>query len=289
MSAQRWGLRGLALAAALATCGMMFGQDRLPLQPKQDSGASVTGAYEGWFQNPDGSYSLLLGYYNRNLDQAVDVPIGPDNSIEPGGPDQGQPTHFLPGRTWGIFAVKVPKDFGNKTLTWTITANGVKTQIPMSLAPLWVLEPFKDATGNTPAYVGFSADGPFVNGPIGQTETISGTVGTPLPIKIWVADDDYAPLVSSRIFPRRAPVTVDWSEYRGPAPVKFDNAKPAVEKIDLNSPPAGTKYDGTTATTVTFDQPGEYELNVQAYDSSGVGGNGFQCCWSNTKVKVSVK
>ena len=54
----------------------------------------MTGAFEGWFPNQDGTFSLLVGYYNRNLREAVDIPIGPNNTIEPGGPDQGQPTHF---------------------------------------------------------------------------------------------------------------------------------------------------------------------------------------------------
>ena len=42
--------------------------------------------------------------------QELDIPIGPNNRIEPGGPDMGQPTHFLPGRQWGMFTVPVPKD-----------------------------------------------------------------------------------------------------------------------------------------------------------------------------------
>ncbi len=66
-----------------------------------DAGASVTGAFEGWYKNADGTFSLLLGYYNRNRNQEVDLPVGPNNRIEPGGPDRGQPTHFLPGRGWG--------------------------------------------------------------------------------------------------------------------------------------------------------------------------------------------
>ena len=33
------------------------------------SGASVTGAFEGWFYNQDGSRSFLVGYYNRNSQQ----------------------------------------------------------------------------------------------------------------------------------------------------------------------------------------------------------------------------
>ena len=68
----------------------------LPLsQPIRERGSSVTGAYEGWYRNKDGSVSLLVGYFNRNTKQELDIPIGPNNRIEPGGPDQGQPTHFL--------------------------------------------------------------------------------------------------------------------------------------------------------------------------------------------------
>jgi hypothetical protein len=68
------------------------------MEPQHDSGQSVTGALEGWFPNRDGSFSILLGYYNRNLKEELDIPIGPDNRIEPGGPDRGQPTHFMPRR-----------------------------------------------------------------------------------------------------------------------------------------------------------------------------------------------
>jgi hypothetical protein len=50
-----------------------------------------------------------------------------------------------------------------------------------------------------------------------------------------------------------------------------------------------TLSDGKTATTVTFTAPGEYLLRVQANDISGEGGGGFQCCWTNAHVKVTVK
>src|ERR1051326_2343670 len=76
-----------------------------------ESGQSVTGAYEGWYPNADGTYSMLIGYFNRNSKETFDVPVGPNNRIEPGGPDQGQPTHFLPRRQWGVFTITVPKDF----------------------------------------------------------------------------------------------------------------------------------------------------------------------------------
>src|ERR1700678_3137320 len=122
MKAQQWRLECLVVLV-LAVCGSASGQE-LPLEPSHDSGQGVTGAFEGWFPNQDGTYSMLVGYFGRNLEQPIDVPIGPNNRIEPGGPDQGQPTHFLPGRGWGLFTVTVPKDFGDKRLTWTIVANG---------------------------------------------------------------------------------------------------------------------------------------------------------------------
>ncbi|HKA07275.1 MAG TPA: hypothetical protein VKD71_08465, partial [Gemmataceae bacterium] len=57
-------------------------------------GQVVTPTYEGWWPNDDGSFTLFFGYFNTNWQEELDVPIGPDNAIEPGGPDQGQPTHF---------------------------------------------------------------------------------------------------------------------------------------------------------------------------------------------------
>ena len=88
---------------------------QLPLDALKDSGQAIYPAFEGWYQNPDGSYNLLLGYFNRNQKQTLDIPVGPNNRVEPGGPDLGQPTHFTPRRGWGVFAIKVPKDFGQAT------------------------------------------------------------------------------------------------------------------------------------------------------------------------------
>jgi hypothetical protein len=88
------------------------------------SGQSVSPAYEGWWPNDDGSFTMFFGYMNSNWQQEFDIPVGPDNNIEPDGPDQGQPTHFFPRRNPFLFTIRVPKDFGSKELIWTITANG---------------------------------------------------------------------------------------------------------------------------------------------------------------------
>src|SRR5262249_36471774 len=178
----------LRVAILIASAALMWGQP-LPLEPAHQSGASVTGAFEGWFKNPDGSFSLLLGYYNRNRLQELDIPIGPDNRIEPGGPDRGQPTHFLPGRGWGMFAVNVPADFGEKRITWTLVANGKPTIIPAHLKPDYEISPFSEAAvGNTPPVLSFEEKGAAVQGPRGLTVERTTRLGNPLTLTVWVSD-----------------------------------------------------------------------------------------------------
>src|SRR6266851_3281728 len=164
----------LCVSAALTIAGSAFvrtGQmpSQRPMEPLRNSGQSITGAFEGWYQNQDGTFTMLVGYMNRNLKQTLDIPVGPHNRIEPDGPDRGQPTYFLPRRQWGVFTIAVPKDFGNNQLTWKIVANGKMTQVPASLDLLWELSPFRDATNNTPPFIAFSEQGPFVQGPRGQS------------------------------------------------------------------------------------------------------------------------
>src|SRR5262245_51437555 len=149
---------------------------QLPMEPILDSGASITGAFEGWYKNNDGSYSILVGYLNGNQKQVLDIHVRPDKHIDPGGPDQAPPTHFVPRRQWGVFTVNVPKDFGTKRLTWTITANGQTTSIPLHLDPLWVVEPFEDAgVGNTPPVVRFQQGGTAITGAPGRVEATCTT------------------------------------------------------------------------------------------------------------------
>jgi hypothetical protein len=277
------GRRAGWLAIALAAAAPAWAQ--LPLEPLHDSGQGVTPAYEGWFQNADGSFSILFGYYNRNQKQDLDIPIGPNNRIDPGGPDRGQPTHFLPGRQWGLFTITVAKDFGKNKLTWTLIVNGQTTGIPASLDPLWELAPFKDATDNTPPVVSFDG-GASVQGPRPITASLTTTVANPLALKVAVSDDAW--VIPGERKPKTPPVTLVWSKFRGPGSVTFDNARPAVEKVD--DPAAGAAaFSGKATTMATFSEPGEYMLYLAANDWSGPGGRGFQCCWTNALVKVSVK
>ncbi len=274
--------------AILAAVGALAWGQALPLDAPRASGTSVTGAFEGWFKNPDGSFSLLLGYYNRNRQQEVDVPIGPENRIEPGGPDRGQPTHFLPGRGWGLFSIKVPADFADSKITWTIVAHGQTTVIPASLKPDYEISPFVEAAvGNTPPILGFEEKGSSVQGPLGLTTARTAKVGSPLTLTVWVSDDAKF-TSSSGAQPKNAtaPVTIRWIKYRGPGTVTFANSQPDVEKLDRAN--SAVAFSGKATTTVTFSEPGDYVLHVTANDYSGEGGAGFQCCWTNGQVTVTV-
>lgn len=275
-------LLGGALVAAQGQQSGTSGS-ALPLEPFKERGASVTPAYEGWFANPDGSFSMLLGYYNRNSKEPLDIPVGPNNKIEPGPVDQGQPTYFETGRQWGVLVVKVPKDFGKKTLTWTITANGETQAIPFSLNNAYNIAPMKEiGMNNEPPKLAFTAGGPKFQGPpMAVATTVTGKVKAPVALNMWVEDpkgrgqEPGAGRGRGGTTPSVA--TVSLHKYRGPGSVTFDKAR-------LPVPTQGAEVSATA----TFSAPGEYMLRVQANDESGEGGGGFQCCWTNAYVKATI-
>lgn len=107
-----------ACAAALLSCNLATAQ------LTYNSGQPVAPSYEGWANNPDGSFRMCFGYMNKNWEEQIDVSVGPDNNFAPLGPDAGQPTHFYPRRNRFVFWVNVPKDFGEKELVWTLRTHG---------------------------------------------------------------------------------------------------------------------------------------------------------------------
>lgn len=256
----------------------------LPLEPARERGSSITPAFEGWFTNKDGSFSILVGYFNRNQKQALDIPVGPNNRIEPGGPDMGQPTYFEPRRQWGVFTIRVPKDFGTKKLTWTLVANGETNAIPFSLHKNYEVEPYKESgMGNTPPTVTFVKGGPaFAGPPIGIARELTGAVNQPVTMA-FAGADQRGPLESpdgrgrgrGGVVP---PFTVSVHKFRGPGTVTFSPDRPQA-----------ARDTGDVTAQATFSAPGEYIVRMQLNDASGEGGGGFQCCWTNVHVKVTIK
>ena len=253
---------------------------QLPLDPFRETGQSATPAYEGWYPNGDGTFTLAFGYFNRNLEETLDVPVGPENFVEPGSANQGQPTHFLPGRHWGVFTVTVPADFGDRRVVWTLSSNGETFAIPGHLHNDWVIDALQDpASGNEPPVISFTPGGPQGRGPTGLTTRQQASVGAPLRLAVTCTDDlvrrptdiPYGP-------PDRPAMTTTWIKHQGPGEVRFDQMRSSISEAS-----------GTTVTTVTFDTPGDYVLRVAVHDYSGVEHAGHaQCCWTNGFVDVRV-
>jgi len=270
-----------------------------PLEPKGASGEAIWPAYESWSRNADGTLTMVLGYFNRN-DEIVEIPIGPDNSMGPGNPDKGQPTHFLPGRHIGVFSIRVTEEEAEQRLTWSVTVNNQPSEISFSDVPAYFASPHLDAAnGNTPPTLKLGGDGDELTGPIpGVMASYTTTVGEPLTLLASASDaviegdtresdaddDDDSP----RRRPRRAPLSVTWKKYRGTGDVTFE-----AEGIDAGEELTHSFEEiagGETMTTVTFSEPGQYRLMVIGNDSSIAPGEGStrQCCWTTAHVEVTV-
>ena len=289
-------LRFCALLAFVAAGALVSAQTLLPSTPPKGFGASVTPAFEGWFDNPDGSHTFLIGYFNRNTAQEMDVPIGGNNQFSPGMPDMGQPTHFLPGRRYGMFIYTVPKQFtATQKLTWSLTVNGVTSKVPFYMSPDYNITPMRASEEgprgyNLPPVLTFNRGESFT-GPLATVAKAiarTATVGVPLSLDLSADDDaQYSSGANTPLTGATLPVQLVISKYRGPGHVTI--AEPKAKMTTIKGGQPDQPFSGKAATTATFDEPGEYLLHVTANDYSGNGGGGAACCWTTAIVRVSVK
>ncbi len=272
----------VAAAVALAVVtGALPAAAQRPLGTVSRSGQTVTPVFEGWYENPDGTFSISFGYYNRNYEEVLEILLGSDNFIEPASLGGNQPTHFQPRRHWGVFTVTVPAAFGNREVVWTLKNRGQTFTIPGSLHRDWKIDALKGeaGAGNMPPVLKLDRDGPEGSGPGGITSSsFSASVGKPLTLTVWARDDGRGPGSVRGEGEGAAPVTLTWFKHQGPGDVTFSADTARVDA-------AG----GEMMTTATFGKPGDYVLRVRANDASGVRGAGHaQCCWTNGFVKVTV-
>jgi len=157
-------------------------------------GQNVAPAYEGWEQGADGAKYFLFGYMNRNWEEELDVPVGPDNGFSPGNPDQGQPTHFMPRRNRFIFRVKVPNGFTEKDeLVWTLTTHGRTEKAYASLRPDYIVDDVVKASETGALGAGTSSPEVRGNKPpvvkIDEVRSRNVKVGQPFTLVSEVKDD----------------------------------------------------------------------------------------------------
>ncbi len=253
------------------------------------TGQTIAPAYEGWERNDDGSFNLVFGYMNRNWEEVIDVPVGPDNSIEPDGPDQGQPTHFYPRRNRFVFRIRVPADFGDKELIWTLTTHGQTGRAYASLRRDYFIDALViqanyvagGAAATTPELADNQAPRLEIEGAAERTTK----VGEPVTL-VAVSTDDGKP--RARAMPPSNPrdpgrITTDtatghrfsWFVYRGAGAVTFDPPQTKVweDTRDTGGSPWSPGWetpeapeDGRWIAKATFAEPGTYVLRGIAHD-----------------------
>lgn len=288
--------RGVRLLVLATVCGAIGTVPSLPgpgvraqipaarFDVRAAKGLEVSPFYEGWYE-VGGTKYVMFGYSNRNLEEVVDIPVGPHNHLAPGSADQGQPTRFYPGIYYGVFAAAVPKDQPTAEVTWTLTTHGQTMSIPASLDVQYVITPQRENGGaypdNIPPILKFDPTGASAQGPHGIVVTRMATVSRPLALDVFVTDDGLPPPprrenpapvrrpVASRPSPEG--LVLGWQVYRGTGRVSFSNQTPTVEQ-------------GKARTTVTFSDSGDFMLHLQAVDSR----TAARCCWTNAYVKVMV-
>ncbi|HYL39165.1 MAG TPA: hypothetical protein VEV17_24820 [Bryobacteraceae bacterium] len=236
------------------------------------SGQDVVPVFEGWEANADGTSSLVFGYLNRNYEEEVDIPVGPDNHIDlaPSG-DAGQPTHFYPRRNRFIFRVKVPKDFGQKEVVWTLTAHGKTEKAYGHLLPEEIINDQVISENRRGAGYAPGNKAPWIE--IVGAADLRTPVNDALSLMVRAGDDGIpkrGPAANSRPPGRFSGLglRVNWIEYRGPenAKVTFDPwIRPGADKVPGWTPPEAPP-DGKFTTKVKFSAPGTYVLRAIADD-----------------------
>jgi hypothetical protein len=279
---------GLLLLAGAGTPAL--GQ-RIPFEKRffneqvlRSTGQPVVPIYEGYYENDDGTYDICFGYFNLNVDEAIDIPVGEDNRIEPQQYDGHQPAHFTPvpgmsevspftsrfRRVWCAFTVTVPASFSeNDRVWWTLRSAGEEEPVrtPGTINVAYVLdEPVSDGMGVVAPLRRFSEGGIAFQGRRGMTsERRTVRAGEPMELEIWLEQ------------PAEDQMWVGWMKYKGSGHVTFE---PAEQRVSLQN------HEGVARTTVTFGEPGDYELLVQSIDRTA--NFEFHCCWTNGYVPVTV-
>jgi len=268
-------------------------------------GQPVYPAFEGWRENPDGTINFMFGYFNENWEEQHFVPIGEDNFITPGDPDQGQPTVFFPRRNRFVFEVTVPSVWGDRELVWTLNINGNEMKAYATVNPNYVVDNLLIASETGSLGIGTSSPESRANTPPELTlegdDVRAVRVGEALSIVSQVADDGVprsrvpssmpVDMLKRRMFsPPIKPTVgkinalyVSWNVFRGNGNVSFDPPQTKVwedTRAGANSPwgvhwlPPEIPADGMVEVTATFDEPGTYILWGRA-DDGGLYGDAY--------------
>jgi len=310
---------GLVAWVAQPLAAQDWTRREFPLAPPNSHDNFVAPYFDGYYKNGDGTVTLSFGFMNRNDQDLVEIPLGPDNFIEPAEFDGHQPTSF-PVVTYmgfggprerGSFGVVVPEDFQGDVV-WTLTTDGYTTKVPgrlhgrfqgvIGFESAYELSTTPQAEGSLRPILRFTEDGPDVIGVVGADlpEKLTTRVGQPVEVRFWAFDRGERELkdVNMTLWKHQGPVgSVISFESLVPAPTaptggrgRPAGAGPGPVAIGR---PVRLPLEGPGANMghfkATFDTPGEYMIRIRIDNfTSGDSAMGNQCCWTNGYVRVSV-
>ncbi|MBT8146867.1 MAG: hypothetical protein KJN90_08435 [Gammaproteobacteria bacterium] len=280
----------------------------LTLNPPE--GFPIIPLLEGWIAHEDGSRELVFGYINRN-EEAIDIPVGENNYIEPAEFNGMQPGHFEGGaRGPQIFSVTLPPDRADEDVWWYIRSgsNGELLKVPgrardgayeidfVRPRPQGALSPL----------VGVGESGAQATG------RMAVIADYPMPVQVGqeveIAVNATDPSVRDTSDPRFAEpldLGVHWAKHQGPGDITFSRHPdtPVQENPYQEGDPRRSRWqgdnpargsieagDGVAKVMASFSEPGQYIIrtlveNWSAPDSS----QGDQCCSTNVYQRINVQ
>ena len=277
-------------------------------------GLPIVPIMEGFIVNPDGTRSFSYGYWNRNK-EAVDIPLGESNFIEPTEYNGMQPTYFPPGRGTGVFMVTVPADKAEIDVWWNLeTGNEEVLRVPgragRAAYELEFILPRPQ--GALQPLAGFGESRDISSGLLASVRDYPATVRVDSEVLLSVRTSD--PSVRDSSDPRFAevlPLGVTFNKYQGSGSVTFISHPENINDNDSENEPIEPSVlcqgctlvsnrvgpnvvsvpgpEGVARVYASFSDPGNYIIhakvnNFAAPDSS----NTNQCCWTNVYQRISV-
>ncbi len=294
-----------AIAIALMGCITAPVYAQLPkhlrdfqLAARKAKGDLVGPMFNGWIKNEDDSVTMIFGFVNRNREEIVDIPLGPNNRIEPAQFDGAQPTHFptyerggfVGLQERGVFAVTVPSEMAGTEVVWTLNHAGHNYSVPgratSSAYEMGLGEAALGSLNPAVAFVKGGAESTDREGIYGAK--VMATVGKPVNLSAFVQDrGNRANYEDVKML--EFPLGTEWIMHQGPAVPEFSSAK--ITGKERGSDSEIVTQDGWTVvqTEATFWEPGDYVIrlrvdNFEAPDSQFDN----QCCWSNAYLPVTV-
>lgn len=287
----RYRISGGAVAALATLCvASPLQAQRIPFEKRffteqvlRGHSQPVVPIYEGWYRNADGTYEICFGYFNLNMDEALDIPLGEGNFLEPRQYDGHQPTHFTPvpgmsptspfrsrfRRFWCAFTITVPADFGQTDqVWWTLQReDGDIVRTPGTINPAYILDAVRSGgMGEVAPVLRFTENGEGFQGRHGSIAPArTARVGQPVSLSMFIEH------------PFEEEMWAGWVKYKGPGQVTFS---PTEQEVSIS------EQRGVATTSATFSEPGEYEVLFQSLDQTA--NFEFHCCWTNAYLRITV-